>query len=80
MFVIIYYFRSFFCFIHMGYYVCLEILINKWSLKIYWTWTCIEKEDLGGSMVKWTTFDPCTCLSDSGLKQYTNFEFCKKIS
>ena len=27
------------------------------------------------STVKWTTFDPCSGLSESDLKLYTNFEF-----
>ena len=26
--------------------------------------------------IKWTTLDPCTSLSESDSKQYTNFEFC----
>jgi hypothetical protein len=30
---------------------------------------------LGASTVKWTTLDPCTCLSKSDPKLYTNFEF-----
>ena len=29
----------------------------------------------GASMVKWTTLDPCSSLSESDPKQYTNFEF-----
>ena len=29
----------------------------------------------GASMVKWTTLDPCSCLSESDPKLYTNFEF-----
>ena len=33
---------------------------------------------MGASTVKWTTLDPCTCLSENGSKQYTNFEFCGK--
>jgi hypothetical protein len=30
---------------------------------------------LGASTVKWTTLDPCSGLSESDPKQYTNFEF-----
>jgi hypothetical protein len=26
----------------------------------------------GASKVKWTTFDPCTCLGESDPKQYTH--------
>jgi hypothetical protein len=29
----------------------------------------------GASTVKWTTLDPCSCLSESDPKLYTNFEF-----
>ena len=32
-------------------------------------------KELGASMVKWTTLDPCSTLSESDPKQYTNFEF-----
>ena len=28
--------------------------------------------------IKSTTLDPCTSLSESDSKQYTNFEFCEK--
>ena len=31
--------------------------------------------DLGASTVKWTTLDPCSGLSESDPKLYTNFEF-----
>ena len=34
---------------------------------------CIKK--LGASMVKWTTLDPCSGLSESDPKLYTNFKF-----
>ena len=30
---------------------------------------------LGASTVKWTTLDPCSGLSESDPKLYTNFEF-----
>ena len=30
---------------------------------------------MGASTVKWTTLDPCSCLSESDPKLYTNFEF-----
>jgi hypothetical protein len=30
---------------------------------------------LGASTVKWTALDPCSGLSESDPKQYTNFEF-----
>ena len=29
-------------------------------------------------MVKWTTLHPCTCLSESDSKNYTNLEYCEK--
>ena len=29
---------------------------------------------MGASTVKWTTLDPCSCLSVSDPKLYTNFE------
>ena len=34
-----------------------------------------ESKELGASMVKWTTLDPCSGLSDSDSKLYTTFEF-----
>ena len=33
---------------------------------------------MGASTVKWTTLDPCTGLSESDSKLYTNFEFCEE--
>ena len=30
---------------------------------------------MGASTVKWTILDPCSCLSESYPKLYTNFEF-----
>jgi hypothetical protein len=30
---------------------------------------------LGASTVKWTSLDPCSGLSESDPKQYTNFKF-----
>jgi hypothetical protein len=30
---------------------------------------------MGASTVKWTALDPCSGLSESDPKQYTNFEF-----
>jgi hypothetical protein len=30
---------------------------------------------MGASTVKWTTFDPCSCLSESDPKLYTYFDF-----
>lgn len=32
---------------------------------------------MGASTIKWTTLDPCTCLSESVSKLYTNFNFCE---
>ena len=39
--------------------------------------TCIVNHitEQGASTVKWTTLDPCSSLSESDPKQYTNFEF-----
>ena len=34
-------------------------------------------EEEGASMVKWTTCDSCTHLSENDSKQYTNFEICE---
>ena len=31
--------------------------------------------DMGASIVKWTCLDPCSDLSESDPKLYTNFEF-----
>ena len=33
---------------------------------------------LCASTVKWTTLQPCTCLSERDTLQYTNFKFCEK--
>ena len=30
---------------------------------------------MGASTVKWTTLDPCSCLTASDPKLYTNFDF-----
>ena len=33
---------------------------------------------MGASTIKWATLDPCTCLSGSDSKQYTDFKICAK--
>jgi hypothetical protein len=30
--------------------------------------------------MKWTSLDPCTCLSESDSKVYNNFEFCEQFN
>ena len=35
-------------------------------------------KSLSASTVQWKSLDPCTSLSESDLKQYTNLEFCEK--
>ena len=34
-----------------------------------------KSDEEGASTVKWTTLDPCSGLSESDPKLYTNFEF-----
>jgi hypothetical protein len=34
-----------------------------------------EELEVGASTVKWTALDPCSGLSESDPKLYTNFEF-----
>ena len=45
---------------------------------MYVTWSKVNLcrgTDKGASIVKWTTLDPCSGLSESDPKLYTNFEF-----
>ena len=45
---------------------------------MYVTWSKVNLcrgTDKGASIVKWTTLDPCSDLSESDPKLYTNFEF-----
>ena len=49
------------------------LLINLWMIHF-------RCNSLGvASIVKWTTLDPCTCLSESDSEEYTNFVFLWKI-
>jgi len=51
----------------------LSIMLTIESKKVNVFWTC-SPIYLGASTVKWTALDPCSSLSESDPKLYTNFD------